>query len=253
MHYHIFVLRLWAESSRLVGDGPTWRFSLEGTGTAGRKGFKDLADLAAYLEAWTQHRPAIASSVHGQTLYPPTSQPIGEELALPMSINNRTAQEFMGSTDQQAVILLPGDGAVVGALGVSITYKTVGAQSRGQWLVLEYTAPPRFAGPPPHWHKITTEMFYVLEGTLTLRVGERTIQVEPGGCAYVPPRTVHAFSNEMEAPARYLLVASPAGLEHYFTELAELVQDEPSWPPKDMSKVLALMVKYDTFPPQALS
>ena len=69
----------------------------------------------------------------------------------------------------------------------------------------------------------------------------------------MPPGTVHGFSNQTDAPARFLLIASPAGLENYFQELAELIKDEPSWPPKDMSKVVALMAKYDTFPPQALS
>ena len=88
---------------------------------------------------------------------------------------------------------------------------------------------------------------------LTLRVGDETVQAGPGGYAYVPPRTVHAFSNETDVPAKYLLVASPAGLENYFAELAELVKNEPSWPPKDMGKVITLMAKYDTFPPQALS
>ena len=136
-------------------------------------------------------------------------------------------------------------------MGVTMSFKTTGAQSDGQWLVLEYTAPPHFAGPPPHWHKVTTEIFYVLEGTLTLRTGEETIQAGPGGYAFVPPGVVHAFSNQSDAPARYLLVASPAGLENYFAELAELVKHEPSWPPKDMSKIVALMARYDTFAPPA--
>ena len=64
---------------------------------------------------------------------------------------------------------------------------------------------------------------------------------------------MHGFSNQTDAPAKYLLIASPAGLENYFQKLAELIKDEPSWPPKDMSKVVALMAKYDTFPPQAVS
>lgn len=149
----------------------------------------------------------------------------------------------------QPLILLPASGQPYSALGVSITPKTLGAQSGGQWLVVEYTAPPHFDGPPLHWHKITTEIFYVLEGTLTVNVNEITQALGPGGYAYVPPGAVHTFSNVTAHPAKYLLVASPAGLEHYFQELAELVKHEPHWPPTDMSQVLALMAKYDTFPP----
>lgn len=163
---------------------------------------------------------------------------------MPMSINRSSAAP---------ALLAPDGGKTISAVGVTMTFKTVGNQSDGQWLTLEYSAPPRFSGPPPHWHKVTTEIFYVLEGTLTMRVGGESIEAGPGGYAFVPPGTVHAFSNPGDEPARFLLVASPAGLEDYFAELGELIKNEPQWPPKDMSKVGVLMAKYDTFPPQALA
>jgi quercetin dioxygenase-like cupin family protein len=150
---------------------------------------------------------------------------------------------------QTAVALMPGGGETVSALGVTMTFKTVGSQSGGQFLTLEYVAPPQFSGPPPHWHKVTTEIFYVLDGALTVIIDGQATTVGPGGYAFVPPGIVHTFANQGDAPAKYLLVASPAGLEHYFAELRQLIEDEPSWPPKDMGKVVALMAKYDTFTP----
>lgn len=148
-----------------------------------------------------------------------------------------------------AIILQAQEGQTLGGLGVTITYKATGTDTNGQWLVLEYTAPPHFSGPAPHWHKVTTEMFYVLEGTLTFGVAEQTFTVGPGGFAFVLPGVVHSFSNQTDTPAKYLLVTSPAGLEKYFAELADLVKSEPQWPPQDISKVIALMSRYDTFVP----
>ena len=170
---------------------------------------------------------------------------------MPMSINspNRSAAVAIDPSRASAIVLMPGGGETLSGMGVTMAFKTVGAQSGGQWLIMEYTAPPQFSGPPPHWHKITTEIFYVLEGTLTLSAGDETIQAGLGGYAYVPPGTVQGFSNQTDAPAKYLLIASPAGLENCFQELAALIKDEPSWPPKDMRKVVALMAKYDTFAP----
>lgn len=156
----------------------------------------------------------------------------------------------MATTSLQPVIVRAGEVEPQGALGVSMKMLTTGAQSNGQWLLLEYLAPPRFSGPPPHVHKVTTEIFYVLDGTLTMSVDGKATHLAPGGCAYVPPGVAHGFSNETDAPAKFLLVASPAGLEHYFAELGELLKNEPSWPPQDMSKVVALMAKYDIFSPQ---
>lgn len=171
---------------------------------------------------------------------------------MPMSINQSAALSG-DPVVPSALLLMPGGGETLAGMGVTMSHKTTGAQSAGQWLVMEYTAPPQFSGPPPHWHKVTTEIFFVLEGTLTLSAGDAAIQAGPGGYAYVPPGTVHGFSNQTDAPARFLLVASPAGLENYFRELANLIQDETSWPPRDMSKVIALMAKYDTFAPPVSS
>jgi hypothetical protein len=42
---------------------------------------------------------------------------------------------------------------------------------------------------------------------------------------------------------------SPGGFEDYFQELFAWVNSEPSWPPKDMSRMAALNAKYDTFSP----
>ena len=153
----------------------------------------------------------------------------------------------------QAVVVRECDdadqGAQVSGVGVDIKFLTVGAQSGGQIMSMKYTAPARFAGPPPHYHRITTEIFHVLEGTLTLRVGDQTVHLDPGGYAYVPPGVVHGFSNTTDSPTVYFCLATPAGLEHYFAELAELVRNDPQWPPRDMRKLLALMSRYDTYPP----
>jgi len=47
------------------------------------------------------------------------------------------------------VVHAPGAGQTVGAMGVALTFKTVGTDSDGQWLILEYMAPPQLSGPPP--------------------------------------------------------------------------------------------------------
>ena len=148
-------------------------------------------------------------------------------------------------------ILPPGGGQPYHALGVSLTIKTNGSDSGGQWFVLEYEAPPNFPGPPPHWHKVMTEIFYVLDGCMTFRVGEQSLEVGPGGYTYITPGTVHAFSNQTGAPAKFLVIASPNLLEQYFVEMMKLVEAEPQWPPQDMGKVIALMAKYDMYQPGA--
>lgn len=157
---------------------------------------------------------------------------------MPMSINKPVVQ---------AIAHQPGAGDTVSMMGVTLTYKVVGAQSDGKWLVLEYTAPPQMSGPFAHVHKVTTEIFYVLEGMLTITAGEQTYHLGAGGTVFVPPGTPHTFANNTNRPAKFFAMASPAGLEDYFKEMVNLMEEEPSWPPKDVDKVEALMAKYDTY------
>jgi hypothetical protein len=65
----------------------------------------------------------------------------------------------------------------------------------------------------------------------------------------VPPRTIYAISNHSAALAKTLWIVSPAGFERYIAESMALVANEPSWPPADMSKLIALREKYDFFDP----
>jgi mannose-6-phosphate isomerase-like protein (cupin superfamily) len=134
-------------------------------------------------------------------------------------------------------------------VGVSLVLKTVSEDTNGRWALLEYTAPPRFAGPATHWHKETDEAFFVLEGTIRFQLDRETVDLDAGGYARVPPGVVHAFSNPTDEPARFLGLIIPGGFEKYFDELRELMATEGSWPPADPGVVLELLAKYDSYPP----
>jgi oxalate decarboxylase/phosphoglucose isomerase-like protein (cupin superfamily) len=70
-------------------------------------------------------------------------------------------------------------------------------------------------------------MFYVLVGTLTMRLGDRTIEAGPGSFACVPPGVVHTFRNDSDAPVRFLNFNTPAGWENYMRDLAEAGRAAP--------------------------
>ena len=62
--------------------------------------------------------------------------------------------------------------------------------------------PPGFPGPPLHRHRELHDMFYVLEGSLFLTVGDETLELESGSFACVPPGTPHTFANTSNQPVR---------------------------------------------------
>src|SRR5262249_57647812 len=50
-------------------------------------------------------------------------------------------------------------------------------------------------GPPDHVHFNQEEMFFVVEGTYELTVGDRTATVGPGTMVFIPRNVVHRFRN----------------------------------------------------------
>jgi uncharacterized cupin superfamily protein len=67
------------------------------------------------------------------------------------------------------------------------------------------TDPPTYIA-PLHTHRSDDEAWYVLEGTLDFRLGEDTVEAQPGGAVVAPRGTPHTYWNPSPEPARYLLI-----------------------------------------------
>jgi mannose-6-phosphate isomerase-like protein (cupin superfamily) len=126
-------------------------------------------------------------------------------------------------------------------------WKTVGQDTDGQVATLLYEGGAGVSGPPPHYHKETAEVGYVLEGSITFHLEDRDVEAGPGSFFYIPPGLVHSWSSHGDKQVKFLGFALPAGIENYFLEIVELMEREPSWPPEDMSKIAALGRKYDQY------
>lgn len=120
----------------------------------------------------------------------------------------------------QPIVLGPGEGesAELGAAWVS--FKAVGDACGGRFSVTETTLRPGFQGPPPHYHESYVDSFYVLEGTLTVRIGDEEVEAAEGAFVLIPPRMVHTFANRTDMVVRVLNLMAPGGFERYFREAA---------------------------------
>jgi quercetin dioxygenase-like cupin family protein len=112
-----------------------------------------------------------------------------------------------------------GEGETIGG-ATTVTIKATGQETNGSFYLGETLIEPGFPGPPPHRHKRLHDMFYVLDGTLTMRVDDEMLDLEPGSFVCVPPGVVHTFSNASDAPVRFLNFNTPAGWENYMRDLA---------------------------------
>ena len=110
-----------------------------------------------------------------------------------------------------AVLYGPEEGEHHDAGPAQIFIKATGEHTGGSFFLAESTLAPGFAGPPPHRHRELHDMFYVLEGSLALTVGDETLELEAGSFACLPPGTPHTFANTSDQPVRFLNFNTPAG------------------------------------------
>ncbi len=133
----------------------------------------------------------------------------------------------MGSEDG-GIVLAPGGGrSLTYPRGGHLEIKVGGADTAGAYALLEFTIPPGGTGSPLHYHLATEETLYLVEGELTVQLGERTTRAGAGSCILVPRGVAHTFRNTGAQRARLLILISPADFEAYFLELADLMRASP--------------------------
>jgi quercetin dioxygenase-like cupin family protein len=128
----------------------------------------------------------------------------------------------------QATVHLPGEGEQIGGPS-AVTIKATAEDTNNSFYLGEVVLTPGFPGPPAHVHDRLHDMFYVLDGTLTVRLGDETVELAAGSFVCVPPGVVHTFSNAGDTPVRFLNFNTPAGWENYMRDLgAALAKGTPS-------------------------
>lgn len=83
----------------------------------------------------------------------------------------------------------------------------------GQFALIEQRARRGFS-PPVHVHAREDQFFYVLEGEVTVLLGDAERRVAAGGTAWLPRKVAHTFRVESDE-VRLLEISTPAGFEQF--------------------------------------
>ena len=143
------------------------------------------------------------------------------------------------------VLRLAGQGSILQIGPTRAVIKLAGAEAAGRLGAVEMEFGPGFAGPPPHRHRDTDHLWYVLAGQLDVTIGGQRRVLGPGDFAFIPRGIPHAFANPGAAPARLLEVDTPRPLDGY---LAELAAAFPAGTAVDQAAVAAIQRRHDTLP-----
>ena len=141
------------------------------------------------------------------------------------------------------------DGDAYWFLGTLMIIKATGEDTGGAFSLFEQLAPPGF-GPPLHIHHQEDEPFWVLEGRVRFRCGDREFVMEGGGYVFLPKGIPHAFRIEGSIPARLMQMTLPPGFEGIVQEIgvpapARTLPPPGALAPELIERLVALGPKYD--------
>lgn len=120
-----------------------------------------------------------------------------------------------------AIVIGPDEGIHLGAGPVRMTLR-VTSEHTSRFTLLDYHVPPGFAAPPTlHHHTREDWAAHILDGELVYVFADGEVHAPAGATVFIPAGTNFAWRNDRDEPARYLAVHSPAGFDHFFTDVAD--------------------------------
>jgi quercetin dioxygenase-like cupin family protein len=120
-----------------------------------------------------------------------------------------------------------------------------GGETDGRLSLVEQVIPAGFAS-PWHVHHTEDESFYVIEGSMTVVVGDKRLSLRTGDYAFGPRGIPHGFRIDGEAPARILLMTNGGDFASFVREMSEPaarpVLPQPREP--DVPKLIAAAARH---------
>ena len=130
------------------------------------------------------------------------------------------AMAGFGTPPFHPILTDAGRGHTFTMLGTTMRLIATATATGGRYTVIEQVTPPGW-GPPRHIHSREDEIFYILDGSYELHVGDERQTISAGASAILPRNIPHGFRNVASTPGRLVFVITPGGLEEYFLAVAK--------------------------------
>lgn len=132
--------------------------------------------------------------------------------------------------------------------GMLQTVKIGAADTGGRYGLIEVVVPAGL-GSPWHVHPEEDEWFFVLEGNLTVYVGDTRMDLTPGGFAFGPEGVPHTFIGAGPGPTRVLVGLAPVQFEGFLREVgqpapARVLPPAPTGPPPNTALMAAIAKRH---------
>jgi len=130
----------------------------------------------------------------------------------------------------KSIFLPPPEGRSYPMGRISALFKADGDETAKRYSISEWWLEPNTQGPGAHSHDEEDCIFYVIEGTMSILLGDRWIDAPKGSFVLAAAGTRHDFENRSSRRAGILNFSIPGGFETDMPAIAKWYAENP---PKD--------------------
>ncbi len=124
-------------------------------------------------------------------------------------------------TPAELLYLRPGEGRVYALGKMTAIFKADEKETHQRYSISEWWLDPHSTGPGAYLHEANDEIFYVIEGTPSILVGEEWLEAPKGSFLRIPAGTIHDFENRSGDGAGLLNFFIPGGFEHNMPSIVD--------------------------------
>jgi mannose-6-phosphate isomerase-like protein (cupin superfamily) len=135
-------------------------------------------------------------------------------------------------SDRRPIVLGPGEGRAYPMGRLNAIFKADRDETAHTYSISEWWLEADTKGPGAHSHP-EDDVFYVLEGTMSLFVEDSWMDAPAGSFILIPGGTTHDFENRSSARAGMLNVSAPGTFEQEMPAIADWFRDRDADNPPD--------------------
>jgi mannose-6-phosphate isomerase-like protein (cupin superfamily) len=132
----------------------------------------------------------------------------------------------MKQQKRKAIVVPPGAGRSYPMGRISSVFLADGAETEERYSISEWWLEPNTKGPGAHSHE-EDDVFYVIEGTMSILLEDRWVDATPGSFVLAPGGMTHDFENRTTSRAGVLNFSVPGGFETNMPGIAKWFAEHP--------------------------
>jgi mannose-6-phosphate isomerase-like protein (cupin superfamily) len=127
--------------------------------------------------------------------------------------------------ENDILFLKPEEGRTYNCGTMTAVFKADENETANKYSISEWWLEPNSEGPGAHQHEENDEVFYGIEGTTSILVGDEWINVQKGAFLRIPAKTIHDFANRTNERCGLLNFFIPGGFERNMPSIVKWFED----------------------------